>query len=321
MKKMSGAALSALLSGCLASGSSFANALITANVASGYSDCSLTDNGDGTSTASVTIDFNAAEGNTGDNAFLGRGLLFNFYDKNGVPQITHPIEGSLDGHASQGFWGKTDYVLIHGHSGSWYNDQATRMRAEVRMYNRMLAAWPGLVIRAANYVVGNDVAEISGGPYITATANGTCRLVKDPASPPPFDINISIDVPDWDLGEIQPGEQWIPLASERDRLCLRYTDAETDAKPFIINASNQNGVADRHYQLKNPDASSQTIPYQLILENGSLQVLLPNESGVPTLLDQGGRTCFSPLFRTVAPKTIQQGDYSDVLTFTVVTPT
>lgn len=319
--KAKAAALATLMLWYLSTGSASAGELITANVASRYSDCSLTDNGDGTSLAAVTIDFNDAEGNTGGNILLSRGLLFNFYDKDGLPQNTHPVYGSLDDVPSQSFWSKQGYVLIHGHIGAWDNDRAVRTRATVKVKNADLAAWPAVTLRAANYVTGKDMAEISGGAYITAASNGTCRVVKDPASPPPFDINISLDAPDWDLGEIAPGTQTYPLAAASDRLCLRYTDSEVGTKPFIVNASNQNGVADGRYQLKNLHEETQAIPYELILENGSRQVLLPNGSAASIPLDKGGKTCFSPLFRTFAPKNIQAGDYSDVLTFTVVTPT
>lgn len=318
--KLSPLTAAALLCWGLAAGSATAAPLSLAKVVSAYHDCSLTDEGDGTSTLAVTLDFNQAEGNTGGNTLLSRGLMLTAYDQHGVPQSITPLFSMLDGIEGSGYIANPDYVLIHGQREAWDNVLAHRARAAVKIRNADLADWPAVTIRAANYVAGDDVADVSGGAYITAAAKGTCSILKDPASPPPFDINISIDVPDWDLGEIQPGEQWIPLGTSRDRLCLHYTDAEIDAKPFIINASNQNGVADRHYQLKNPDARSQAIPYQLILENGSLQVLLPNDSGASIPLDKGGRTCFSPLFRTVAPKSIQQGDYSDVLTFTVVTP-
>lgn len=322
MIKLLGTAWSALMLWSLSAGDAAAAHLITAKVVSGYSDCSLTDNGDGTSTAAVTLEFNATEGHLGGNMFLSRAMLFNFYDKNGLPQTTQPMSGSLDGTSSQTFWSKPDYVLIHGQQGAWGNAEALRARATVTFYNSEIAGWPAVAIRAANYVTGEeDMAEISGAAYITAGVNGHCTLIKDPASPPPFAINITVDAPDWALGEIRPGTQSIPLPAASDRLCLHYTDSEVSAKPFIINATSQNGVSNGRYQLKNREESSQVIPYELILENGGQQVLLPNNSLASLPLDNGGKTCFNPLFRTFAPKTIQPGDYSDVLTFTVVTPT
>lgn len=322
MKKKTVNALLALSLWALAEGSASASGIATANVASRYSECSLVDNGNGTSTASVTIDFNPAENNTNEDIFLSRGLLFNLYDKNGVPQGASSVSASLDGEASQDKEINAGYVLVRGMVGAWDNDQALHARATVNFHNGAMADWPAVFIRAANYVAGqNQVAAMIGGAYITAEANGRCRLVKDPVTPPPFDINITVDAPDWDLGEIDTGMQRIPLDTSQDRLCLKYTDSETSGKPFIINASNQNGMADGRYQLKNLQESSQVIPYELILENGSRQVLLPNNSSASIPLDKGGKTCFSPLFRTFAPKTIQPGDYSDVLTFTVVTPT
>ncbi|MFG1175779.1 hypothetical protein AAFN90_19710 [Erwiniaceae bacterium CAU 1747] len=51
----------------------------------------------------------------------------------------------------------------------------------------------------------------------------------------------------------------------------------------------------------------------------SQQLTLPNKVNKSLPLEAGGQTCFMPMFKTFAPKDIKKGDYSDVLTFNIVT--
>lgn len=146
-----------------------------------------------------------------------------------------------------------------------------------------------------------------------------CQMIKFPSVPVNPDIDIKVTAPDWELGEIRPGEQDISLTSSANQLCLQYTDTQVSNKAFIITASNQNGTINNRYQLQNLSDSSQRIPYQLKLDSGTSQLSLPNSGQASLPLRSGGKTCFLPTFKTSAPQGIKAGDYSDVLTFNIVT--
>ncbi|KVU49256.1 hypothetical protein DF046_16935 [Burkholderia cepacia] len=90
-------------------------------------------------------------------------------------------------------------------------------------------------------------------------------------------------------------------------------------KQFIINAGNANGIAGNQYSLKNLNDATQLVPYSVKLDSGSSTVSLPNASKVALTLNSAGKTCFVPTFRTTVGAAVKAGDYSDVLTFTVVT--
>ncbi|MNJ69662.1 hypothetical protein D3C77_660370 [compost metagenome] len=62
------------------------------------------------------------------------------------------------------------------------------------------------------------------------------------------------------------------------------------------------------------------MPYRVVLRNAttSTEVALPNTGNVVSALGNNGRDCFIPTFTADTPKAAKEGDYSDVLTFTVV---
>lgn len=126
--------------------------------------------------------------------------------------------------------------------------------------------------------------------------------------------------PDWNLGELQQGTD-VPktFTNTSEQLCFTYSGGAVSGKRFAINASSANGVAGNRYRLKNLQDATQLVPYSLTLSNDSSTVSLPNASNAAVSLGGSGRTCFEPTFRTTVGPTVKEGDYSDVLTFTVVT--
>lgn len=185
-----------------------------------------------------------------------------------------------------------------------------------------ISAWPAIGIRAGAYTNGADVAEIKGGAYITfdrngTRGNGTCRVIIDPGKPPALDTSISVSAPDWNLGELQQGLSDTLLNRTDQQLCFTYDAGDFQGK-FIIGASNANGVVNNRYRLRHLSDTSQTVPYSLTLDSGNTRIQLPaNSTEIP--LDSSGRTCFVPTFKTEVGKTVKEGDYNDVLTFTVTT--
>ncbi|WP_456311374.1 hypothetical protein [Serratia proteamaculans] len=315
------ALLSSALLLCLASVSNKAAAyvLVMSDVVSGYSDCNLTDLGNGTSLASVLIAYKEAAGRTGYSKFWSRGIMFYSYTSKGQPQYGKPTSVFLGGELSAAPFEAPGYLIYRGLTSVWKNEEKMTVRAEVILSNTMLTIWPAVSIRAGNYTSGDDVGEISGGAYISVGDKGGCSVVTDPSKPPPPSIHITVSAPDWDLGEIKPGQQSIPFTASSDQLCMKYTSADVAGKQFIITASNQNGLENSQYRMKNLEDASQIIPYQVNLNSGTSNILLPNRANSALQLDTGGKTCFMPTFTTFAPKSIKQGNYSDVLTFNIVT--
>ncbi|KVN28524.1 hypothetical protein WJ63_12285 [Burkholderia pyrrocinia] len=148
--------------------------------------------------------------------------------------------------------------------------------------------------------------------------DGNCQLI-DPTNPPPVSIGINVTAPDWSLGELRRGEGEKVLSSSSDQLCFTYIGAATSGKQFIINAGSANGVAGNRYRLKNLKDATQLVPYSLMQDSGTSNVSLPNASNKSLSLNSSGKTCFVPTFKTTVGPTVDEGDYSDVLTFTVIT--
>ncbi|KAG8150039.1 hypothetical protein BFF94_029800 [Burkholderia catarinensis] len=104
-----------------------------------------------------------------------------------------------------------------------------------------------------------------------------------------------------------------------DQLCFTYAAAAVSGKNFVINASNANGIVNGRYQLRHVSDASQIVPYNITLDSGSSTLALPNRNNSALQLSSTGKTCFVPTFSTTLNTGTALGDYSDVLTFTVVT--
>ncbi len=125
--------------------------------------------------------------------------------------------------------------------------------------------------------------------------------------------------PDWNLGELPEGNGEKIFPNSSDQLCFTYSGTAVSGKQFIINAGSANGVVSNLYRLKNLKDASQLIPYSLTLDSGTSNVTLPNANKKALSFNSSGKTCFVPTFKTTVDPNIKSGDYSDVLTFTVVT--
>lgn len=299
--------------------------LILSNVSNSYSNCSYTET-DTDATFRLTIGYNKAQGNVGYANFFSRGILLYTYNQAGMLNQSSNIASSvtIDNAPSSGVYRGIGYAMYYGNSGSWFNTQPLSAEVKITLQKKHIENWPAVGIRAGNYTSGDDVGEISGVAYIGLSAAGNnCNVIVDPELPPPaVNPKVSMTAPDWDLGELQRGEETVlTLPATKDQLCFSYEGvaAITDQK-YIINATNTNGLsASGSYLLKSLEDSSQTVPYTLMLANSKDSVMLPNTQNRLFTLDAGGKTCFSPTFKAQPDKAVKGGAYSDILTFTVVT--
>lgn len=300
-----------------------AEALLFANLSKGYSNCYFKDNGNGTTTASVSIDYKNGPSYSMGATFKSRGILVYAYDKNGkLLETTSPAKAvSLNGVVTTNSFGAWGYIMFFSErSSQWMARDPFVANISVTVNNNDIADWPAVGIRAGNYTSDKDVAEITGLAYMSRDqgGDGNCSLLANPELPPPKNINITVAAPDWDLGELAQGQSDTTLSRTDQQLCFSYSAADVQNKKFIIGASNANGVLNNRYQLRHVSDISQTVPYSLRLDSGGTPIQLPsNNSAVP--LDGSGRTCFTPTFRTEVGSAVKEGDYSDVLTFTVNT--
>ncbi|WP_155629703.1 hypothetical protein [Burkholderia territorii] len=293
----------------------------------GYSACSWTDNRDGTSTASVTIHFRDGRETEGD--FQTRGIALYRYDRNGVATPAGPaaervvLNGIPNVHEYWSFGPYQAYTPLSGDLSwkDWKVRDPFVANVQVILKNSKIADWPGIGIRAVNASAYDQMTlEPSGAAYISRDAvNTPCTILSDPSTPPVLPTVIKVTAPDWNLGELPRGAAKKTFSRVTEQLCFTYTGADVSEKSFIINAGNANGLVSGFYQLKHLSDPSQVVPYTVILDSGSSQLTLPNNSNVARSFDTSGKTCFVPSFWTAVAKDVKDGDYSDVLTFTVFT--
>ncbi|KVL37825.1 hypothetical protein WS96_07610 [Burkholderia sp. MSMB1835] len=88
---------------------------------------------------------------------------------------------------------------------------------------------------------------------------------------------------------------------------------------FVIDADNANGRNGNRYRLANVSDPTQTISYRVTLDGGTRTLSLPNVGNIASTFTSNGRTCFTPTFETSVDERALDGDYFDVLTFTVTT--
>ncbi|WP_155637471.1 hypothetical protein [Burkholderia cepacia] len=319
-----------LMGWCFYSGSVRAAIILeTGSVINGYRACAWRDNGNGTSTLSMVVDFKKGfNSNNGFGEFLSRGFLVYTYDKGGKmkPSGATATNIRLNGVLNLGRYIGNDYVMYYGNypdaevpRDQWIIKSPFSANVEVLIDNSRIADWPAVSVRAGNFTISNDIGEITGAAYFSRYDGGTNCKVIDPEVPPPPAIGISVTAPDWNLGELPEGTADKVLSGSSNQICFTYQGAAVSGKQFIINAGNANGIAGNQYSLKNLNDATQLVPYSVKLDSGSSTVSLPNASKVALTLNSAGKTCFVPTFRTTVGAAVKAGDYSDVLTFTVVT--
>ncbi|WP_334043178.1 hypothetical protein [Burkholderia ambifaria] len=134
-----------------------------------------------------------------------------------------------------------------------------------------------------------------------------------------MEIAIDMTAPDWSLGDLAQGDSEKTFTDAASQLCFSYSGSAVNGKRFIINASNANGVVANRYRLKNVNDASQFVPYSITLNGGTSTLSLPNNANMAIPLGSSGKTCFVPTFKTTVDSGVKDGDYNDVLTFTVIT--
>ncbi|MFP3503667.1 hypothetical protein [Burkholderia sp. SIMBA_062] len=314
------------LAACLALLSFKASAiiLVTAKVADGYSNCTWRNNGNGTSTLSVTIRYREAAGNLGGQKFWSRGILLYTYDASGNmrPSSAAARYVKINGDFHMTVYKGDGYMMYYGYNPEWKKTDPFTANVEVLITNDQVKDWPGIAIRAGNYTDGNDVGEVTGAAYINMASNSGACTVLDPSKPvpPPPAMVVNMAAPDWNLGDLRRGENEKTLAGASQQLCFTYMGFES-YRNFVINATNANGMSGNRYLLKNISKPSQTVPYSVTLDSGSAIFPLPNIGNSEIRLNNNYRTCFVPTFKASVDKSTDGGDYSDVLSFTVVTKT
>ncbi|NHV26690.1 hypothetical protein [Burkholderia sp. D-99] len=302
--------------------------LLLDNLSNGYGSCVWQNNGNGTSTINLTIDYKKAQGHTHGKNFQSRGILVYTYDSNGVMRASSKAASvvSMNGKPHSTVYEGNGYAMYartyEERDPDWMNTDAHVANVSVLISNSVIQDWPAVAIRAGNFTPGDDIGEIKGGAYLSTLGGSPGCKVVDPIIPPPEPppaINVVVAAPDWDLGELFRGDAVEKtLARPADQLCFTYSGV-AGTKNFVIDAQSKNGIAANRYLLRNVSDASLTIPYDLTLDSGTASFTVPNAAKRPIALNKDNRTCFAPTFRTWIDSIVKTGDYSDVLTFMIFT--
>ena len=295
-------------------------ALVWGDVTSTYDMCYLDDVGGGYSEASIWVSPNDVNSASGQDSFISRAVAVYRYSESGeienirVQSVT--INGSPSG-AEMNLSGVTYYYRDSTKPDSWNSPTSTPKVVVVRVDNYFLASWSGIAIGMGNLGSRDFMVDKKGLAYVRKNGSGgNCYIISNPSE----NIDITVTAPDWNLGEIKPGQQSIPLSGSAEQLCLKYTGSSVAGKQFIINATNQHGIKNNSYRMRHLLNPSQEIPYGLIMNSTTGgAVVLPDSGHGAIELDAGGSTCFIPTFITMAPENLEPGLYTDVLTFNIVT--
>lgn len=300
------------------SAGAFARFIETADVVDGYRNCVWEGN-----KVTFEVGFKKPIEIGNGKSFNSRELLIYAYDRNGVPvQNTRllinqvALNGSLNGGTDDG----NGYTAYYGTKGNWrYTVPFTAQFTFIIASDKVLD-WPAISVRAGNMFHDTDVVDVSGAAYIVRDkSRGSCEVVDPQRPPPPNPVTIHITAPDWNLGELPYGDGVKTFTSSAEQLCFDYSAAEVNGKKFVIDAGNANGIVGNRYRMINSADPTQAALYSIELNGGTSLFSLPNSRNEAVTFNSGGRTCFVPTFRTSVGAHLKQGDYHDVLTFTVVT--
>ncbi|WP_304991335.1 hypothetical protein [Burkholderia plantarii] len=297
-----------------------------------YGSCTWQENGDNSITVSVDIFYKK-----GLPEFMDRAIMLWAYDSDGMPHPlgspSFPVSVQADGveavvkRRNQYGIPTMDYVMIWGVDGPWKNAAASTLHVTATFSGSARQAVS--VLAADMFIAGVmkgywGMYEQMGAAYLyPGVQGGGCPVVPPdhPPKPPGPSLTLVANVPDWNLGELPPQHGEKRFAAMSDQLCFGYTDPKLVGFDLVIDADSQNGVVGGQYQLRNLDDPTQVVPYSLALNSGSSTVLLPNSAKAGIRLNATNPTCFSPTFKTFVMPQLKPGNYSDVLTFTVVTKT
>jgi hypothetical protein len=303
----------------------------------GYSNCSFTQL-NGRLNVSFTVQFKAVfplPSNLPNAVFVSRAFLFFAYDAKGKQKLisVSAIDGgvNLNGSGvSQYLTQRSDSLMIYAsaYDKHWMNSDAFTANVRTPAVSKsVISEWPALGIQAANVIwyrgagVNTPMIQTGAGTlYVGAGVEG-CRLIN-PTQPPPSPVmtEIKVTAPDWDLGELERGKETTrTFATDAQRLCFSYDPKYIDYDKYLISASNRNGVAGNRFQLAGLTDPGERVPYTLSLAGGGDPVALPSADGLSLTLGKSGTTCLTPTFKAWAGADVKEGDFSDVLTFTIVT--
>jgi len=316
---------------CASGNAAAAYVLQLADVISSYGSCNWSNNGDGTSTISLSFNYKDAAGRLGVPGayFMSRGLLIYTYDANGklLPSSKAANYVAINGDKTKGAFTGSNYIMYYntfsGMDSPWRNRAAFVANVEIQINNSVIANWPAIAVRAGNYTNKDDVGEVTGAAYLSKLGSSSCTVL-DPNIPPPKPppaIVIDMAAPDWSLGELPRGEYEKTLSGVAQQLCLTYSGDTPSAiaRRFVIDATSENGTSGGKFFLKNVANANQKVPYSITLDSGVDKFDVPNRIAGGITLNKGSRTCFVPTFKTSVDPTVDTGNYSDVLSFTIIT--
>lgn len=296
------------------------------NVVSGFSNCTVTKTGSNAWQASFSIDWlemSATPPLPNWGSRTGRGFLIFLYDSSGKAIKTYlPRDDiSMNGYRPGGAEGNFTYgnsYLAYGFSNGWDSFSSFSANIAVQIKQAKVAIVAMYPINV--YSGARSVYEQTGAIYFALSqATSNCQLMTNPNTPPVI-VNLTMNAPDWDLGEIATGQQQKVMTNNADRLCISYLSTESAGKDFIVNATNANGIVNNRFILKHSLNPTNTLPYTLTLDNMGKQIRLPNtDNSSIRFEDSGNQTCFTPTFDLYGNDDQELGDYTDVITYEIVT--
>lgn len=297
------------------------------DVVSGATNCTATKTAGNTWQASFSISWleqKETHGSSGERS--SRAFVIYQYNNAGKPinDYIRPNDIRMNGVAPivyyPGEWHNTfGYLTISGENdpASWRNFAPNTASVTINVKRAdvaMIGVWP------ANHFYLLTVLDYRGVLFFSPSlATSSCQWEDWPNSPREI-VNITMNAPDWTLGEIGSGKQQKVLTNSADRLCINYLSTESKGKDFIINATNANGKVNNRFVLKHSLKPTISLPYTLTLDDTGKKLLLPNSNNSSVKFDSSGnQTCFTPTFDLYGSDNQEPGDYSDVITYEIVT--
>ncbi|MFZ1874685.1 MAG: hypothetical protein WAU54_18195 [Chania sp.] len=309
-------------------GTSVEIASVAGKVASGINNCSVTKTGSDSWKVTLSLNWLAMASTPPVASFeirTGRGFLIFQYDSSGRPISSHfpAVDITMNGFTPTGF-NEGKFTSVNGYltygfgsSAGWnnYEPYLANVVANIKRADVAIVA----MIPTNVYKYGMVYDQAGAIYFAAAQATSACQLMDNPNTPPVM-VNLTMNAPDWNLGEIATGKQKKVLTNAADRLCISYLSTESSGKDFIVNATNANGIVNNRFVLKHSLNATSVLPYTLTLDSVGKQILLPNINNSTIRFDgSGNQTCFTPTFDLYGSDDQELGDYTDVITYEIVT--
>lgn len=310
------------------SGPVYAYPFIAAPVISGLSNCGVIKNDNGSWQVTFSVDWLDMPANppgSSLNRRVSRGIVIYLYDKKGksidgyLPRSSITMNGVIPGD-SHGIIKFEKGHLAYGNdvtTGGWKDFGPHTGKVVVNVARLDVAI---MAIRLSNVYSSAVSYDQAVTVYFTALqTTSTCQQMTNPDTLPVI-VNLTMNAPDWNLGEIATGQQQKVMTNNADRLCISYLSTESAGKDFIVNATNANGIENNRFILKHSLEPANTLPYTLTLDSMGKRILLPNtDNSSIRFEDSGNQTCFTPTFDLYGSDNQEIGDYTDVITYEIVT--